>query len=96
VLDLNADSHAAVQAIGQDEADTLAVVPRPPGYVGPAVLPGAPGVAGVAPENAQRASGPNTAFDRTHLGQKGAAYFAGMVTRELLNVLPELRREFPE
>ena len=95
VLDLNADSHAAVQAMGQDEADTLAVVPRPLGYVGPAVLPGAPGVGGTAPENAQRPSGPKTAFDRTHLGRKGADYFARMVERELLNVLPELRSEFP-
>ena len=94
VLDLNADSHAAVQAMGQDEADTLAVVPRPPGYVGPAVLPGAPVAGGAAPENAQRASVPKTAFDRTHLGSKGAAYFARMVERELLNVLPDLRGEF--
>jgi lysophospholipase L1-like esterase len=95
VLDLNADSHAAVQAMGQDEADTLAVVPRPPGYMGPAVLPGAPVAGGAAPENARRASGPETAFDRTHLGSKGAAYFARMVERELLNVLPDLRGEFP-
>jgi len=94
VLDLNADSHAAVQAMGQDEADTLAVVPRPPGYVGPAVLPGAPVAGGATPENAPRPSGSKTAFDRTHLGSKGAAYFARMVERELLSVLPDLRSEF--
>jgi hypothetical protein len=95
VLDLNADSHAAVQAMGQDEADTLAVVPRPPGYVGPTVLPGAPVAGAAAPENGQLASGPKTAFDRTHLGRKGADYFARMVERELLNVLPQLQNEFP-
>ena len=93
VLDLNADSHAAVQAMGQDAADTLAVVPRPLGYAGPAVLPGAAGSA--TPENAPRASGPKTAFDRTHLGRKGADYFARMVERELKDALPELSTEFP-
>ena len=76
VLDLNADSHAAVQAMGQDEADTLAVAPRPAGWGGPA-----------APAR--------TAFDRTHLGSKGAAYFARMVERELTNALPDLAAEFP-
>jgi lysophospholipase L1-like esterase len=32
LLDLNAESYAAVQAMGQDEADTLAMVPRPADY----------------------------------------------------------------
>ena len=94
VLDLNADSHAAVQAMGQDEADTLAVVPRPVGYVGPAVLPGASGYGRAIPENTQRPSGPKTAFDRTHLGHKGAEYFARMVEQELRKILPETGQEF--
>jgi lysophospholipase L1-like esterase len=94
VLDLNADSHAAVQAMGQDEADTLAVEPRPAHWVGPAVLPGAPGFGPATPENVQRPSTPRTAFDRTHLGHKGAAYFARMVEAELEKALPELGAEF--
>ena len=94
VLDLNADSHAAVQAMGQDEADTLAVEPRPAGWVGPAVLPGAPGYGRATPEHAQPASMPRTAFDRTHLGKKGAGYFAAMVESELIKAVPGLAKEF--
>jgi lysophospholipase L1-like esterase len=59
VLDLNATSHAAVQALGQAQADTLAeALPR---------------------------------FDRTHLGPKGAAYFADMVVEGLIQLRPELQ-----
>jgi lysophospholipase L1-like esterase len=94
VLDLNADSHAAVQAMGQDEADTLAIAPRPAGWTAPAVLPGTPGFGASVPEHAQPPSGPRTAFDRTHLGSKGAAYFARMVEAELKRAMPELGREF--
>jgi lysophospholipase L1-like esterase len=94
VLDLNADSRAAVQAMGQDEADTLAVEPRPAGWVAPAVLPGAPGYGQAAPEHVQQPSAPRTAFDRTHLGRKGAALFAHMVEVELEKEIPELRSEF--
>ncbi|KGF81712.1 hydrolase [Massilia sp. JS1662] len=94
VLDLNAVSHAAVQAMGQDEADTLAVEPRPAGWVAPAVLPGAAGYGVSAPEHVQPPSMPKTAFDRTHLGSKGAAYFARMVVRGLQQALPVLAGEF--
>ncbi len=93
-LDLNADSHAAVQAMGQEEADTLAVEPRPAGWVGPAVLPGAPGYGKATPEHVQPPAGPRTAFDRTHLGHKGAAFFARMVESELVKAIPALRSEF--
>jgi lysophospholipase L1-like esterase len=78
VLDLNRDSVAAVQAMGQDEADTLAVVPRPPGY-------GLP----VDPNKVEPAGAAKTAFDRTHLGAKGADFFARMVERELVAARPE-------
>jgi lysophospholipase L1-like esterase len=37
---------------------------------------------------------PKTAFDRTHLGHKGAEYFARMVEAELNKVLPESGSEF--
>jgi lysophospholipase L1-like esterase len=78
LLDLNAESYAAVQAMGQDEADTLAMVPRPPGYDAPPVA-GKVEVAGAA----------KTAFDRTHLGAKGAAYFSRMVMEEIKRAMPE-------
>jgi len=59
VLDLNADSAAAVQPMGQAEADTLA-----------------------------QAQAPDPKFDRTHLGPKGAALFAGIVAKELAQAVP--------
>jgi lysophospholipase L1-like esterase len=83
LLDLNRDSVAAVQAMGQDEADTLAVVPRPPGY-------GLP----VDPNKVEPAGAAKTAFDRTHLGAKGAAFFARMVERELVTARPETAAYF--
>lgn len=58
VLDLNALSHAAVAAMGQPAADTLAEAPP--------------------------------RFDRTHLGPKGAALFAGQVMEGLLKLRPGL------
>jgi len=78
LLDLNAESYAAVQAMGQDEADTLAMVPRPADY-GVAPAAGKVEVAGAA----------KTAFDRTHLGAKGAAYFSRMVMEEIKRAMPE-------
>jgi lysophospholipase L1-like esterase len=85
LLDLNRDSAAAVQAMGQDEADTLAVVPRPPGY-------GLP----VDPNKVEPSGAAKTAFDRTHLGAKGADYFARMVERELVAARPETAAYFKD
>jgi lysophospholipase L1-like esterase len=84
LLDLNADSGAAVQAMGQAEADTLAVAP-PPADAAPA--PQDPNK--VEPQGAAR-----SAFDRTHVGAKGAALFAAMVEREMARALPETRAYF--
>jgi len=85
LLDLNRDSVAAVQAMGQDEADTLAVVPRPPGYGMPA-----------DPNKVEPAGAAKTAFDRTHLGAKGADFFARMVERELVAARPETAAYFKD
>jgi lysophospholipase L1-like esterase len=85
LLDLNRDSVAAVQAMGQEEADTLAVVARPPGY-------GLP----IDPNKIEPAGAAKTAFDRTHLGTKGADYFARMVERELVAARPETARYFKD
>ena len=83
LLDLNAESYAAVQAMGQDEADTLAMVPRPADY-------GVPPAAG----KVEVAGAANTAFDRTHLGAKGAAYFSRMVMNEMKRAVPEVAGQF--
>jgi PelA/Pel-15E family pectate lyase len=61
LLDLNADSAAAVQRMGQAEADTLAVAPAPA-----------------------------KAFDWTHVGPKGAAFFSAIVADELVQAMPAL------
>ncbi|GGY72683.1 rhamnogalacturonan acetylesterase [Pseudoduganella plicata] len=84
LLDLNADSVAAVQAMGPDEADTLAVAPKP------AALPAPAGSAAtVEPQGAAK-----SAFDYTHVGAKGAAYFARMVEREIKAAIPAIATEF--
>jgi lysophospholipase L1-like esterase len=64
--------------MGQDEADTLAMEPPPAKFV---VVPGSDRA--VEPQGA-----PKSSFDRTHLGAKGAALFAGMVANELVKVAP--------
>jgi lysophospholipase L1-like esterase len=81
LLDLNADSAAAVQAMGQDEADTLAMAP-PPAKV--AALPG-------DPNKVEPAGTAKTAFDRTHLGQKGADLFARMAAGEFARAVPAVK-----
>jgi len=82
LLDLNADSAAAVQAMGQREADTLAMAP-PPAVAAPA-----------DPNKVEVAGAAKSAFDRTHLGKKGADLFARMVERALVQALPETRAYF--
>jgi lysophospholipase L1-like esterase len=78
-LDLNAESYMAVQLMGEQEADTLAMAPPPA-----APLPSAPAAA------VEPAGAPKRGFDRTHVGAKGAAYFARMVQRELVLAVPAL------
>ena len=80
VIDLNAISHAAVQAMGETEADTLAMAPKPID---------APAQGASAPE---RAGAANPVFDRTHLGPKGAQVFSAMVAEQLVLAMPELQR----
>ncbi len=83
-LDLHADSIAAVQAMGQKEADTLAVAP-----------PEQKSVAG-APNGAEVAGAPKSAFDYTHVGPKGAALFAKMVQAELTTAIPSITPYFKQ
>ena len=110
LLDLNAESFTAVQMMGQDEADTLAMAPRPAGYGAAATSVPAASASGAAsapaPASAAAAASPSSAaavevagaaksaFDRTHLGAKGAAYFSRMVARELAIAVPDSAGEF--
>jgi lysophospholipase L1-like esterase len=77
LLDLNTQSANAVQQMGQEEADTLAMEPPPK-----AIAPAMPGAA------AEPQGTPKSTFDRTHVGQKGAELFSGMVARELVRLIP--------
>jgi len=82
LLDLNAESAAAVQAMGSTEADRLAELPENADVAPP------PGTTEV---NDRPLGPPKQAFDHTHLGVSGANYFATMVTLELWRSVPELR-----
>jgi lysophospholipase L1-like esterase len=79
LLDLNSLSADAVQQMGQQEADTLAMAPPPKD---PAPVPA---VGGGEPQGA-----PKSGFDRTHVGPKGAALFSSMVARELVRLVPSV------
>jgi lysophospholipase L1-like esterase len=84
LLDLNAESSAAVQAMGEAAADRFAQLP-------PGSAPVAPVPATATEVEVQPMAQPKLSFDRTHLGIEGANYFAAMVTRELAAVVPGMR-----
>ena len=84
LLDLNAESGAAVQAMGEAAADRFAQLP-------PGSAPVAPVPATVTEVEVQPMAQPKLSFDRTHLGIEGANYFAAMVTRELAAAVPGMR-----
>jgi lysophospholipase L1-like esterase len=81
LLDLYADSQAAVQKMGASEADTLAQAPPPP-----EVVAGSNGGNSVTP-NPQTIT---PAFDYTHLGDKGAQVFSAIVAGEIKQQVPAL------
>jgi lysophospholipase L1-like esterase len=100
VLELNADSFAAVQKMGPVEANTLAMAPPPESIASTA----ASGTSAPAPKSGRASDGSPAAnatagkvsdtatrFDYTHLGPKGCAYFARMVAEELVQAVPELK-----
>lgn len=77
LLDLNALSFAAVQAMGETAADTLAMAPK-----------SGPGEPALPASEAERAGAARPLFDRTHLGEKGARLFSHLVATELQRLLP--------
>ena len=86
LLDLNAESVAAVQAMGQAAADRFAQLPAGSAPTGqPAAAPASTEI------NEQPMAVPRLSFDYTHLGREGADFFAAMVTRELAAAVPEMR-----
>ena len=107
LVDLHADSYAAVQAMGAAESTRFAQSP-PPAHVLEAARTGttiaantpAPGAAGgaVAAQTAQNNAAvepmgqAKLSFDYTHLGETGADYFATIVTADLAQAVPTLRR----
>lgn len=83
LVDLNAKSAAAVQAMGEDAADRFAQLPR-----GSAPTGQEPQGTEVEELPMARAK---LSFDRTHLGREGADYFAKMMTDELARAVPDMR-----
>ena len=83
LLDLNADSFAAVQEMGSTEADSLAMAP-----LGQEQKEGDANAAQKTHGNGYRG------FDRTHLGAKGAAFFSLLVEKELSAALPSIVSAF--
>ena len=84
LLDLNAESAAAVEKMGPKEANTLATAPVPMEIAAAAAGPDSP----PAPKEG------SNPFDYTHIGPKGAALFGKMVARELCGAVPALGKYF--
>ncbi|HKE20749.1 MAG TPA: rhamnogalacturonan acetylesterase [Bryobacteraceae bacterium] len=92
VLDLNAESAAAVQKMGPVEANTLAMAPPPPVVSAGAAQGDSPPAPKAPSNNTVEPNGdPSAVFDYTHLGAKGSAFFGRMVADELLQAVPALR-----
>jgi lysophospholipase L1-like esterase len=82
LVDLNARSAAAVQAMGEDAADRFAQLPK-----GSAPT----GQERTTEGQEQPMARAKLSFDRTHLGREGADYFATMMTAELAKAVPDMR-----
>ena len=93
LLDLNTESAAAVQKMGPEEANTLAMAPPPDAVRAGAAAGNSPSVA-KAPATTEPNGNPTPVFDYTHLGEKGSAYFGRMVADELTRAVPQLRPYF--
>ena len=103
LLDLNADSAAALQALGPVLAARFAQLPPSPEVAAAlqtgttiaasaGVTPPPVPATGAASTGFDPMADPKLAFDYTHLGREGADFFAAMITRELLAAVPALRR----
>ena len=101
LLDLNRLSADAVQAMGSAEADTLAQEPPPAAQASTQTAgatlhaSGTPAVTGAGTATEPQGA-PKSAFDRTHVGPKGAALFSTMVASELRRLFPSLQSQFKQ
>lgn len=84
LVDLLAASAAAVQAMGSAQADTLAVEPPPPAMA----------EAQTDLNQVEAVTNKKSAFDHTHVGAKGAAFFAAIVEQLLRRDVQELTPYF--
>ena len=98
LVDLYAQSRAAIQAMGPTAANEMAQ--RPPsaqvaaGATAGTSIPGSTGVTATEVNDPPPVAGmaqPKLSFDYTHLGGHGADYFATMVTAALALAVPDLR-----
>jgi lysophospholipase L1-like esterase len=83
LIDLFTASAAAVQTMGSAQADTLAVEPPPPAQAAP-----------VDRNQLEAVTNRKSAFDHTHVGSKGADFFASLMVQLLRDGLPDLRPYF--
>jgi lysophospholipase L1-like esterase len=103
LIDLNARSSSAVQAMGSTAANAFAQRPPSPEVAAAAAtgttIEAAKEINDRPPANNAKAADPalpplaqpKLSFDYTHLGRVGADYFAAMVTEELATQVPEMR-----
>lgn len=80
VLDMNTETYDVVQAMGQQEADTLAVEP-PPAKLDKVQTD---------VNKIEIVTEKKSAFDRTHVGAKGAQLFSGIAAKELKAAVPAI------
>jgi lysophospholipase L1-like esterase len=97
VIDLNALSSAAVQAMGPTEANKLAQ--RPPSAAVAAAAARGTTIGETSEPDAAPAPTPvpgmaqsKLAFDYTHLGRAGSDYFAAMIAAELAKQVPDMKQ----
>jgi lysophospholipase L1-like esterase len=98
LLDLYAESSAAVQAMGPSAANVFAQK-APSAAVAAAARRGStisevndqPTPATPSNPEFPGMAQPKLSFDYTHLGRQGSDYFAAMVTRELAREVPQMR-----
>jgi lysophospholipase L1-like esterase len=97
LIDLNSKSFAAMQSMGQAEADTLAMAPPPANVITgeatgnsvPLPKSHAPGEPELLPDGSDPNFNP--VFDYTHLGRKGSDYFGKLISTELQTIVPDLK-----
>ncbi len=89
LIDLNAESQKAVQAMGLPEANTLAGQPIPQNVLD--TQDSGTSVPAVFTDASQGANSTTQGFDYTHMGPKGSAYFGHMVAQLWATADPDIK-----